>query len=80
MITSVETALADCRAAMTDNSIEPAAFKEKVEALQNAAMKIGEHIYKSGATASADTSADQQQASDNASGDQTVDADYTEKK
>lgn len=66
-----KTAIEEMRTALAGTDADE--IKAKTESLQQAAMKIGEAVYKAG---SSDTSASEEPPKD----EQTVDAEYTEKK
>merc|ERR1712070_556896 len=70
---AINGAISDLKSAM-ETEEDPDALKEKLDALQQAAMKIGEAVYKNSGSAAGDAGADA-----NKDGE-TVDADYEEKK
>ena len=67
----MKDAIEACRVAAADPQITPEDLKAKVDELQTASMKIGEAIYKNNASKS---------EGENKDGEQTVDAEGTEKK
>lgn len=66
-VKEVETAIKELEDAMTSDDAE--LLTEKVEALKQISMKIGEHVYKAGGS-----------ETDNNKDEETVDAEYEEKK
>ena len=70
-ITAVETAVKECEAALQDEG-NAEALKEKVDALQQASMKIGDAVYKN--------SGDDNKSSTDSKSEDTQEAEYEEKK
>jgi molecular chaperone DnaK len=78
---AVEKAIADVKEVMESESVTPEDLKERVDALQQAAMKIGEAVYKTGSGDGGDGGEGEgsQDASESDSKDgETVDAEYEE--
>ena len=75
---AIETAIADLKAALEGDDAE--AIKAKAEALAQASMKLGEAMYQAQqeAQASADAASDAAKDDSAQSGDDVVDADFTE--
>jgi molecular chaperone DnaK len=77
-VAAVEIAMKDCETALKDDNIDLDALKSKVDALENASMKIGEAVYKntpSGGSGDADSSSKDSKDGD----DKTHDAEYESK-
>jgi molecular chaperone DnaK len=70
-VTSVETAIKECEEALRSTDIEE--LKRKADALEQAAMKIGEAVYKNSGSSSSQTSSSSKED------DKTSDAEYESK-
>lgn len=71
--TAIESALADVKAVLEDTEASPEAIEEKSEALMQAAMKLGEILYKQGQSDSGSAS-----TSESTKDEGIVDADFEE--
>lgn len=85
VIEQVEKAIKDVKNIMDVTDVQVDMLQGKVDALQQAALKIGEAVYKGGAQSSSSSSTgDANQSSSSSTNDQqkgkTVDADFEEKK
>jgi molecular chaperone DnaK len=73
---AIESAINDLKAVVSGEDLT--AIQTRTKALMDAAMKMGEHLYKDGAAGAADGAAAGATGDTNANGEKVVDADFTE--